>query len=469
MENDQISKISFEMIKADANALTKKMNEAKELNTNKFPYDVFPTKVQDIILATNSCLNFPIDFIGASMLFAASVAIGNTHKVEIKKGHQETSVIYLAIVAPAGTNKSHPLSFAVKPLNDNDSKSYDKYKHLKKEYEQAVKSTNKNIDKQSINDPEKPALQKLLLSDYTPEALAEVHKNNKRGIGVYVDELASWFKNFNRYNKGSETEFWLSAWSSKPIDISRKSSEPIHISNPFISVAGTMQKGILSELAKDNRTQNGFIDRILFVIFDNLKKECWNEEEIDPIHAANWQEIILNLLALPLALDDFSNPNPQILRLSNEARERLFEWQKENTDQCNIANEKDNEAIGSILSKMDMYVARLALILELIFWACGESNKQEISLKSIEGAIKLIEYFKISAIKVNSIITGYCPLDRLPEKKQALYKNLPDTFSTADGLMVALDHEITERTYNRMIDDKKLFARTQRGFYKKII
>ena len=35
-------------------------------------------------------------------------------------------------------------------------------------------------------------------------SLADVHKFNKRGIGVYSDELASWFKNFNRYNKGSE-------------------------------------------------------------------------------------------------------------------------------------------------------------------------------------------------------------------------------------------------------------------------
>ncbi len=70
--------------------------------------------------------------------------------------------------------------------------------------------------------PDKPAWQKNLLSDYTPEALAEVHSYNKRGIGVCVDELAGWFKNFNKYNKGSEMEFWLSAWSRKPITIDRK-------------------------------------------------------------------------------------------------------------------------------------------------------------------------------------------------------------------------------------------------------
>ena len=67
------------------------------------------------------------------------------------------------------------------------------------------------------------------------EALAEVHKFNKRGIGVYADELAGWFKNFNRYNKGSEMEFWLSQWSSKPINIDRKTGEPVFIPYLYFS------------------------------------------------------------------------------------------------------------------------------------------------------------------------------------------------------------------------------------------
>ena len=67
-------------------------------------------------------------------------------------------------------------------------------------------------------------------------------------------------------------EFWLSVWSGKPINIDRKTGEPVFIPLPFISVCGTIQNGILNELAKDSRTQNGFIDRILFVMPDNLEK-----------------------------------------------------------------------------------------------------------------------------------------------------------------------------------------------------
>ena len=92
----------------------------KELKANRFPVEVFPTRIQEIITATNESLNFPFDFIGASILYAVSVAIGNTYRVEVKKGWQENAVIYLALVGRPGTNKSHPLSFAIQPLIEQD-------------------------------------------------------------------------------------------------------------------------------------------------------------------------------------------------------------------------------------------------------------------------------------------------------------------------------------------------------------
>lgn len=267
-----------------------------------FPVEVFPLAVQQIITDTNKSLNFPIDFIGASILYAVSIAIGNTHKVEIKKGWQENAVLYLALVGQAGTNKSHPLSFAMRPLELRDNRNHEKYLKKKQEYEAVVGLSKKEKEQQGYTEIVKPVWEQLLVSDFTPEALAEVHKFNKRGIGVNVDELASWFKNFNRYNKGSEEEFWLSNWSGKPIKINRKTTDPINIPLPFISVGGTIQPFVLNELAQ-NRTQNGFLDRILFVFPDNLKKEYWNNNELNPVISRNWENIITNLLSLNVMQD----------------------------------------------------------------------------------------------------------------------------------------------------------------------
>ena len=458
--------IGIEDIKNEADQLLKQSNEAKDRQANRFPVEIFPLPVQQIITATNEDLNYPVDFIGSSMLYAASVAIGNTHRVEVKKGWLESPVLYLAIVGRAGTNKSHPLSFALQPIVDQDKSTYRQYVQQRRQYEEAISLTRKERKQQAIDEPIKPAWHKSLLSDFTPEALAEVHKFNKRGIGVYVDELAGWFKNFNRYNKGSEMEFWLSVWSGKPINIDRKTGEPIFIPLPFISVCGTIQNGILNELAKESRTQNGFMDRILFVIPDNLQKEYWSENELSPDVSENWQSIVSNLLSLSITHDETLNPSPEVLKFTPEAKRILFEWQKTNTDQSNDA---ENESVSGIYSKLEMYAVRLALILEMMQHACGESDKKAVSVEAIQGALKLVEYFKNSAVKVHSIISNANPIDKHPADKQALYEALPNTFTTEEGLQVAEGMGMAKRTFNRFLNEADLFKRMKRGEYEKCI
>ena len=461
---DKFKKIT-EDIHLESEQFENEFRYKSEKKLNRFPIEVFPLEIQEIVKATNENLNFPIDFIGASFLYAVSVAIGNTHRVEVKRGWLESSVLYLAIVAKAGTNKSHPLSFALQPIVEQDKITYRQYEQQRQTYEKSICLSRKEREQQFIDEPTKPIWQKFLLSDFTPEALAEVHKFNKRGIGVYVDELAGWFKNFNRYNKGSEMEFWLSVWSGKPINIDRKTGEPVFIPLPFISVCGTIQNGILNELAKDSRTQNGFIDRILFVMPDNLEKTYWSETELSPEVPENWRKIISRLLCLNITNDETQNPSPEILKLSKEAKNILFEWQKGNTDQ---SNDIENETVSSIYSKLEMYAVRLALILEMMNYACNESNKETISENSIKGALKLVEYFKNTAIKVSSIVSDFNPLENQPFDKQSVYKALPNSFTTEIGLEIAKNMGVPERTFKRFLKNQELFNSVKWGQYKKL-
>lgn len=54
----------------------------------------------------------------------------------------------------------------------------------------------------------------------------------------------------------------------------------IFIKRPFISVVGTIQKRLLTELANGERTANGFIDCILFAMSESAGKPKWREEEV---------------------------------------------------------------------------------------------------------------------------------------------------------------------------------------------
>ncbi|MCB0652177.1 MAG: DUF3987 domain-containing protein [Saprospiraceae bacterium] len=440
-----------------------KGSKSTEKEENSFPAEIFPTALQKIIKATNDSLNFPIDFVGASMLYAASVAIGNSCKVEVLKGYQQNVSLYISIVGRRGTNKSHPLSFFLKPLEDRDEKNFEKYRIEKQEYDTNIKLSKKDRDNQQIDDPILPIWEQLLVTDFTPEALIEVHKFNKNGIGVYADELASWFKNFNRYNSGSEEQFWLSVWSGKPIRINRKTSEPIFISLPFISVIGTIQPAVLKELAKD-RTENGFMDRILFVIPDDLKKNYWSETQLELEVEETWKTIITNILDIHLNQNENLTPTPTIIKFSPEAKDILRAWQRKITDLC---NESNDDILVGIYAKLEQYSLRLALILQMLSLACGETKQTEIGVDATKGALKLIEYFKKTALKVHSIVGKATPLEKLPMDKKNLYEELPETFTTQEGVKIAENIGIPERTFKRFAAQEDLFSNPKRGEYKK--
>jgi uncharacterized cupredoxin-like copper-binding protein len=454
-----------EFIKRDEE-LTKELEERAKAKENNFPVEVFPPVIRNIIKATHQNLNYPVDFTGASILYAASVAIGNTVKIEVKKTFQETAVLYLAIVARAGANKSHPLSFAMQPLMDHDEKTYLEYEKQRQQYEQAFNLSKKERDKQNDEEPVKPVWHKLLVSDFTPEALIEVHRYNKRGIGVYIDELAGWFKNFNRYNSGSEMEFWISQWSGKRLTIDRKTTETAYITRPFISVAGTIQNALLKDMARDSRSKNGFMDRILFVIPDNLQKPYWNDSEINPDLVTDWNTIIENLLKQPLQLNDKLNPEPLIMHLTPEAKNLLITWQNKNADAC---NDEDNDAIAGIYSKLEIYAARLALILEMLDYACGNDDVNCITARSVQGALKLVEYFKNSAVKVHEVLNNTNPLLSYSQLKQSVYHALPQSFTTETGQLIAQNHNMHERTFRRFLHNTDLFTCINYGEYEKCI
>ncbi|NDV97490.1 DUF3987 domain-containing protein [Dysgonomonas sp. 521] len=177
------------------------------LDKSEFPVHIFPKQIQDIILSTNECIDYPIDYIAPSLFFSCAVAIGNTHSIEVKKGWEETAILYMAIVGSPGINKTHPLAFAISPLLDKDIEANEVYKKAIAEYDRIANMSKKEREEEGISDfPIEPQLKKYVVSDITPESLSSILSINARGIVYYADELAAWFNNFNRYNKGSEEQ-----------------------------------------------------------------------------------------------------------------------------------------------------------------------------------------------------------------------------------------------------------------------
>ena len=109
--------------------------------------------------------------------------------------------------------------------------------------------------------PQEPVRKRFLISDVTPEGLSLIHAQNKRGLCLWADELSAWFKNFNRYNNGSEEQFFGSQYSvPRPLcPTARTPRVPSSSSVRIYRLLGLSKNKILSELAKGERSSNGLL------------------------------------------------------------------------------------------------------------------------------------------------------------------------------------------------------------------
>lgn len=137
-----------------------------------FPISLYPSKIQRIIREVNDCYGFPVDYVAAAMLVAVSVAIGNTHLARMKEGWDESAILYMALIGRPGANKSHPLSFAMRPFVEHDYEQNRIYEKQYLEYQDQLDMSRKERAEKGIEVcPREPVRRRFLVSDITPEIL----------------------------------------------------------------------------------------------------------------------------------------------------------------------------------------------------------------------------------------------------------------------------------------------------------
>ena len=149
-----------------------------------------------------------------------------------------------------------------------------------------------------------------------------------------------WIRNMGKYTGGSDIAFYLSLWSEEDISVDRKTTDNLRISKPFLSIIGGIQTGILSELMTKDLLHQGFLDRILFVMPQELKALEWTEMSVNTELKDFYFQFIKKLFDIPVETvggDIVST----ILDFSNEAKEYLISWR--NTTHKAALQENENE------------------------------------------------------------------------------------------------------------------------------
>lgn len=368
-----------------------------------FPIDIFPIEIQNYIMQCHTYLNASIDYMGCALLWTLSVIIGNSIRIEVKKGWQEAANLWIAIVGAAGVGKTPSISnitFPLQKLNmieiKNFVKEFEKYIHY-----QSLDKKEKELTEEVF----KPKKTQFIVNDITLEALIELHSENRNSIGILKDELAGWFKEMNRYRTGSDLEHWLSSWSGKEINLNRKVAKSSFVDKAFMPVLGGIQPSVLDEFYTDENKDNGFMDRLLFS-FPELKVESYNENDLDKDLIERYNDYIISFFQQVKNLITYYDDveiKPIVSILEKDAKKEWIRIFNKITEAQNDDNE--NEYMKSMLPKQKSYIPRFALLINCLDqFDTYLPNYSKITKDSILKAEKLSNYFIAMSkkIKINS-------------------------------------------------------------------
>jgi hypothetical protein len=389
-------------------------------NVAPFPVEALPRPVARLVREAADAIGCPPDGIALAALATLGSAIGNSRVIQLKKGWTEGASIYAALLAESGEKKTAALGVATDVSQQLDNR-------LRKEHEQALdefarEEREYDLEKKEAAKagiaapppPRPPVAERAHVNDTTVEALIPILKHNPRGILLERDELVGWVKAMDQYKaggKGSDRQFWLSAWSNRPVSVDRKGQqEPIGVLRPFVSVIGSIQPDILPELA-ENR-EDGMLERFLFAYPVALNSR-WTEDEISEGALTAYRALYDNLRQMAMENDDLGDPVEVPVGFSSEAKQLFVNQYNVHRTEMGMPGFPKN--LRSPWAKLEGYFARLILIIASC--RCVQNGACErIEEEDVLRAWMLIEYFKAQSRRVFGVLRGFDPVEKLVEE-----------------------------------------------------
>lgn len=411
------------------------LSEKNSINNNdlQFPIDIFPKPIQNYILECNRTLDSSIDYMGCSLLWVISVCVGNSIDIKVKNGWNETGTVWVSIVGEAGVGKTPSISSIINPLLKVNNREIKKYIEEMKKYQFYEALPQK--EKKDYPEVFKPLKTQFIANDITLEALVDLHQQNENAVGVFKDELAGWIKDMNKYRQGSDLEFWLSAWSGKPVTLTRVTRPDSYVNKPLIPVLGGIQPSIFNHIATEDNKDNGFLDRLL-LCFPEIKVERYNENEMDYSIIQWYNDTIVSFYDTMKFLVK-RNTDGELKTLNayfdSEAKKEWVRIFNEITDVQN--SDEENEYMKSMLPKQKSYIPRFSLLIHIFdsFFQPEGYDSLKITKESILKAERLSKFFVANAKKVKISTAEVSDLKKRAkdgkttfEKLQLIYAENPD-------------------------------------------
>lgn len=437
-----------------------------------FPLHIFPKDVQDILCEWEEYHKFTPEISAAGMLAAVAGAIGSAAYVRGNNWFTLSVGLYIIVCARSGAGKSSPISKALRPLRDKDLIYAQQYDIEEEIYNNAI-AANKN--KSVENQPKPPEFKQCVLSDSTFEALTDAHKKRAGGCLIHRDEIKGFFDGLDSYQSKGNREHILTMHSGGELNVNRKGTGATTIPYPCLNIIGSTQPAILKEIYSNGNIENGMLPRFLIFYPDKITPPYWSKK-INLQHDTGeaWRKIVYKIYEHYEVTESIKTHVPKYIGFTDEAWEILAEWQNKNIDIIFDKNTTDNE--GSVYAKLDGNILKVALILQVLYWATNEDRHNTvIGARAASSAVDLMGYATKSGMKAYNKVVYKNPVDELGENLRDFYNKLPDhEFKTSEAKAIFRDlfgtpvNKNVDMSVSRILNNKELFRKVVHGKYVKI-
>jgi hypothetical protein len=400
-------------------------DEAEPLNATRpaapehfalFPVDALPEPLRGFVAAGAKAIGCDPSYLALPMLTVIAAAIGNTRRIQLKRGWTAPAIVWTAVVGESGTAKTPAFKLAMRPIRERQRKALERHAEAMRQHEADLAHYEKALaewkrDKKSTDEPpekpEAPQAERCIVSDTTVEALAPLLLANARGLLLARDELAGWIGSFDRYaggKGGADAAHWLSMHNGESIIVDRKTGNPrtIFVPQAAVSVCGGIQPAILHRALGIEHRESGLAARLLLTC-PPRKAKRWTEADIDPAAEAEIARLIDRLYELQPTIGDEGEPRPVVVGLTPDAKAAWKAYYNDHAqEQADLAGE-----LSAAWSKLEEYAARLALVDHFARWAADDptlASADVVDAASMAAGIALATWFKGEARRVYALL-----------------------------------------------------------------
>jgi hypothetical protein len=391
--------------------------DADDMAYRPFPVDALPEPIRGFVEAGARAIGCHPSYLALPLLTAIAAAIGNTRRLELKRGWSAPPILWGAIVGESGTAKTPAFRLVVRPIRERQRKALERHAEEMKQYEADLARWEKDMaawkrDKCAAGDPpekpDPPQAVRFIVSDTTVEALGPILLANPRGLLLARDELAGWIGSFDRYagkgKAGADSANWLSMFNAESIIVDRKTGFPrtIHVPQAAVCVSGGIQPATLQRALGIEHRESGLAARLLLTC-PPRKAKRWTEADIDPGAEAELVRLFDRLYDLQPTAGDDGEPRPVLVRLTAEAKTAWKTYYNAHAaEQADLAGD-----MAAAWSKLEEYTARLALVIHFVRWAADDprlASADRVDAGSMDAGIRLAQWFKHEARRVYAML-----------------------------------------------------------------